>query len=163
MTQQCEVVVVGRGLIGSAAARHLAEAGISTALVGAGEPCDYEASDGPFASHYDEGRITRITASNPIWSELATRSIGRYCDIAERSGIEFHSACRLAYSSNTAETDMDDAVKRGADVRLVTQQWLRETTGIQVPRENSGPIVFEGAPAGLINPRRLVAAQTALA
>lgn len=163
MAQRFEVAVVGRGLIGAAAARHLAETGASTVLLGAAEPLRYESSEGPFASHYDEGRVTRITAGSPIWSELAVRSIDRYSDIAERSGIGFHTACGLAYVSPTAASDMADGARRGADVRLVSREWLHETTGIQVATQDSESIVFEGPPAGLINPRRLIAAQTELA
>ena len=43
----------------------------------------------------------------------------------------------------------------------VDADWLRDTTGIAI--DNGLGIVFEGAPAGHIDPRRLVAAQTKLA
>jgi len=46
--EQFEVVVVGGGMIGSAAARHLAEAGRRTALVAAPEPQDWTTDGGPF-------------------------------------------------------------------------------------------------------------------
>jgi len=78
-----DVAVIGRGLIGSAAARHLAEAGVSTALIGPAEPAERTSSPGPFSSHADEGRITRVTARNRQWATLAARSITRYPDIAD--------------------------------------------------------------------------------
>jgi len=53
------IAVIGRGLIGSAAARHLAKAGHAVTLIGPDEPADRKAHRGVFASHYDEGRITR--------------------------------------------------------------------------------------------------------
>ena len=45
-----DVAVVGRGLIGAAAARHLAEAGITVVRIGPDEPVDRRASSGPFVA-----------------------------------------------------------------------------------------------------------------
>lgn len=154
---------MGRGLVGSAAARHLAERGRRVALVGAGEPSSYASSSGPFASHFDEGRITRVGALDPVWSELAARSIRRYDNIAERSGIAFHGPCGNAFVSSQAQACIDNANEHGSQARLVTRQWLRDHTGINISADREGEIAFEPAPAGYINPRRLVAAQTRLA
>ena len=55
------IAIIGRGLIGSAAARHLAEAGHEVVLIGPGEPANYASHPGVFGSHYDEGRITRTS------------------------------------------------------------------------------------------------------
>lgn len=156
-----DVAVIGRGLIGAAAGRHLAEAGRSVALVGPGEPADRRTATGPFASHHDAGRITRIAGRNEIWTEIAARSVARYRDIATRSGIDFHTPRGVA----VAFPDAADWVRRGAawgsDARLVDADWLRRTHGIVIG--NGLEIVWEGAPAGHIDPRRLVAAQTRLA
>lgn len=155
--------MIGRGLVGSAAARHLAEAGVSTVLIGPGEPASYQNSRGPFSSHYDEGRITRITASDQVWSELAARSIRRYDDIAQRSGVDFYVGRGLAYVSTNEAVDYESALGRGADARVVSAEWLRETTGIAVPETHAARIIYEGAPAGFINPRRMIEAQCRLA
>ncbi|HAB56901.1 MAG TPA: hypothetical protein DCE75_02490, partial [Acidimicrobiaceae bacterium] len=48
----------------------------------------------------------------------------------------------------------------GSDARLVDPDWVRSETGVAI--ENGLGIAFEGAPAGHVNPRRLVAAQTRL-
>ncbi|MBO0737714.1 MAG: hypothetical protein J2P48_14270 [Alphaproteobacteria bacterium] len=42
-----------------------------------------------FASHYDEGRITRVVDRDPAWAVTAKRSIERYAEIETRSGIRF--------------------------------------------------------------------------
>lgn len=55
-----DYIVVGRGLIGTAAARHLSHRGHRVALIGPSEPACRHRHRGPFGSHYDEGRITRI-------------------------------------------------------------------------------------------------------
>lgn len=162
MTERVEIAVIGSGMIGSAAARHLAESGVATALVGAVEPDDYATAPGPFASHYDEGRVTRITAFSPQWAELAVRSIERYGDIATRSGIAFHSPVGLAVVAPTAEAAADHGRALGADVRMMHETDLLNHTGIKVPDGGRHRVAYEGPPAGLINPRGLVRAQRAL-
>jgi len=51
------VAVIGKGLFGSATARHLARRGINTVIVGPDEPVDVAEHAGPFGAHYDEARI----------------------------------------------------------------------------------------------------------
>jgi len=132
-------------------------------LIGAGEPGDYASTDHPFASHYDQGRITRVTASNPVWSELAARSIQRYEDIANRSGIKFHDARGLAQASLQVDASIAHAVERGGTARRIDRDWLRTNTGITVSADHPGGLFFEDAPAGMINPRELIRALTQLA
>lgn len=156
-----DVAVIGRGLVGAAAARHLAEQGISTALVGPGEPADRTASPGPFSSHADEGRITRIAARDRVWSELAARSIYRYGDIARRADIGFHTSRGLAVVHPDVDDWIDAGLITGSNIRKVDPDWLRNNLGITVG--NGLPAAYEGGPAGYIQPRRLVEAQTKLA
>ncbi|MEM7284803.1 MAG: FAD-binding oxidoreductase [Actinomycetota bacterium] len=157
---EADVVVIGRGIIGAPAARHLAESGHRVVLIGPDEPTDRRASAGPFCSHPDEGRITRIAGRNGPWVVLAARSIERYRDIADRSGIEFHHPRSVVVSFSDADAWAARAAAWGSDARLVDPDHVRETTGIAVPEHQ--PVMIEGAPAGWINPRRMVAAQTAL-
>jgi glycine/D-amino acid oxidase-like deaminating enzyme len=74
-------IIVGRGMMGAAAARHLAKATDGVAVIGPDEPTDKQSHDGVFASHYDEGRITRTIDPDRDWALLANRSIGRYAEI----------------------------------------------------------------------------------
>ena len=156
-----EVAVIGRGMIGSAAARYLAEWGMSVSLIGPGEPADRRTSGGPFSSHFDDGRITRIAGRTEIWTELAARSVRRYGDIASRSGIDFHVPCGVVAVFDDAPGWVERGRLRGSDIRAVDPQWVLEHTGIHTPA--GVPVAYEGPPAGRMNPRRLVAAQTALA
>ena len=59
MTGRFDIAVVGRGLMGTAAARYLAQMGHRMALIGPSEPQNRATHDGPFGSHHDAGRITR--------------------------------------------------------------------------------------------------------
>lgn len=93
MRDHFDFSVIGRGLMGTACARHLAEAGWKVALIGPDEPADAARHAGPFASHHDAGRITRILSHDSDWSRLSARSIARYGDIEARSGVRFYTAC----------------------------------------------------------------------
>ena len=83
-------IVIGKGMIGSGVARHLAERTDGVALIGPDEPGDKANHDGAFADHYDEGRITRILDPHIVWAKLARESIRRYRGMEERSGIKFY-------------------------------------------------------------------------
>ncbi len=162
MSDRFDVAVIGGGLIGSAAARHLAESGTTVALVCPPEPDTDTESGGPFASHYDSGRITRISDFSPHWPELAARSIERYDDIAARSGIEFHRPCGVAYIAADLTEVSSSGAGHGADTAPADVETFSRQTGIRVPRGRGHHVVVEGPPAGLIDPRRLVAAQQRL-
>ena len=155
-----DVAVIGRGMIGSAAARHLAEGGVSTALIGPTDAIDPTTIEGPFSSHGDEGRITRIAGRSLEWAQLAARSIARYRDIEHRSGISFHTGRGLAISLPALDDWLDSGLIHGSNIRSLPADDLAARTGITVPGEH--PVAYEGPPAGHINPRRLVAAQTRL-
>ena len=100
-----DTIVIGRGLIGSAAARHLALQNSQVALVGPSEPQSRQAHSGVFASHYDEGRITRIIDPNPHWGLFAKRAIARYRELEEASGIHFYQEVgHLAVGQDTGES-----------------------------------------------------------
>ena len=81
MTETPSIAVIGRGLFGSAAARHLAVMGFAPALIGPREPDEKRTHKGVFASHYDEGRITRKNATDRFWAEASIASISRYREI----------------------------------------------------------------------------------
>lgn len=88
---QTSIAVIGVGMIGAAALRALSEAGAGRVLgIGTAEPADLATAEGPFASHYDHGRITRVSDPDLIWATLAQRSIAAYPTIAERGGVGFH-------------------------------------------------------------------------
>ena len=89
-TTQFRVAVVGKGMIGSAAARHLAQQTDGVALIGPDEPPVRADHHDVFGSHYDEGRIYRVLDGDPIWARLAERSMRPYAEIEVASGIPFH-------------------------------------------------------------------------
>ena len=82
-----DVIVIGRGLFGSATARHLAEAGASVVAIG---PTAQGAAPGIHSSHDDEARLTRRIDSDVRWAPFTAAAVDAYADIERRSGIEFH-------------------------------------------------------------------------
>ena len=66
--RECEVAVVGLGLIGAGALRHLAAASIGAVGIGPAEPPELASHTGVFASHYDSGRITRKLDARFQWN-----------------------------------------------------------------------------------------------
>ncbi|MCP3857298.1 MAG: FAD-binding oxidoreductase [Actinomycetia bacterium] len=166
-----DVVVVGNGLFGSAAARHLAVLGESVALVGPGEPADALTHDGVFASHYDEGRLTRRFDRRPSWAPVTRRAVDGYRALEEESGIDFHHPVGALISGPagdlTADTDENPIpilLERGIDHTLYEpgdRSWRDAYPQIDLPTDYY--VIHEPAPAGHINPRRLIAAQNLVA
>ncbi len=156
-------IVVGRGLIGSAAARHLSAAHDGVCLIGPSEPPDRATHQGVFASHYDEGRMTRVCDADEVWALTAARSIARYRDIEAASGIEFYTNTGyLGLGDVTSEAMLHSESQGralGADVERLDEGAIRAGFRfLEVPANAIG--LHERSTAGHISPRSMVAAQT---
>jgi len=169
MATQFGYIVIGRGMMGAAAARYLSKWTDGVALIGPGEPADHARHDGVFASHYDEARITRTIDPDPVWARLANRSIARYGEIAAESGIDFYSesGCLLVGPEQAGGPSyvgdiLDAAGKLGVATETLADAGLASRFPFfSFPRGSEG--VWEPKNAGHINPRRLVKAQALLA
>ena len=154
--------VIGAGMIGSAAARHLAEAGHDVILIGPSEPDDKSKHTGAFASHYDAGRITRGLATDPFWAQASLASIARYRQIEADSGISFYNdvGCLLAGPKDAKH--LQDVGRVAKDLRIDARHLSQKDMQDRFPffafsEDDIG--YFEAKNAGTINPRALVAAQ----
>lgn len=165
-------IVVGNGLMGSAAARYLSEWSDSVAVIGPTEPADHNQHDGVFSSHYDQGRLTRELSQDPIWSLIARRAVYNYGMLEEKSGVAFHGPVGRVYANNPT-----------ADERQLLLDWLEQASqeyGIEYQYFEKGdrswkkqfpyldfPVdydfFFEPAPAGYVNPRQMLRAQNVIA
>lgn len=155
-----KVAVIGAGLMGSAAARHLAQAGHDVTLIGPGEPDDKTRHNGVFASHYDEGRITRVNALNPFWCEVARASIARYEEIARAGGTYFFTDCGALMAGSEAWVARVDSAAQAVDhesERLDAEALAERLPMLRFDTDVSGR--FEAVAAGHVSPRLLVAAQ----
>lgn len=158
-----KLAVIGRGLIGSAAARHLSKMGHDVALIGPDEPADFSRHNGVFGSHYDEGRITRRFDPEPFWVQMNCAAISRYGEISSESGVEFYREVGVLHVGSGESPDVASVSGITAEAGILCEAYndvglaerfpfLRSTAGMQG--------YFEPRNAGYISPRRLVRAQT---
>ncbi len=159
-----DFIIIGKGLIGSAAFRHLSESTSNVALIGPDEPADYATHAGVFGSHYDEGRLVGRLRQDPIWAQLTASAIAQYALLEDRSGIRFHEPCgRLSvFPSSVAPQYLKRyaAVARtvGAVYNVSGARQIRERFPMFAFPENFTG-TYEPAPAGLIRPRALIRGQ----
>mmetsp|Transcript_15659 Transcript_15659/g.49004 ORF Transcript_15659/g.49004 Transcript_15659/m.49004 type:complete len:430 (+) Transcript_15659:19-1308(+) len=177
-----DLVVVGRGLVGSAAAKHalLAEPSWRVALVGPSEASQPAA--GVHGCHADEGRITRSLDTDGVWAELAARSMRRYEAIERESGIRFHAAvgclavgradgpyletvARVARDRRVELETVDEATlkSRWPELRLDASLFgdYDDDEGFETTTPSYGGL-FEAGSAGHVSPRKLLEAQLVL-
>ncbi|TXI10549.1 MAG: FAD-dependent oxidoreductase [Rhizobium sp.] len=169
MAADFRFIVVGRGMMGAAASRHLARQTDGIAVIGPDEPEDRANHQGVFGSHYDEGRITRTIDPDAEWARLANRSISRYADIERESGIRFYApvGCLVTGPKRGAEATYVGRVVEAA-ARLGVQTDILDDEGLKTrfpffSFTSGSEGVFEPHGAGHISPRRLVQAQSLLA
>jgi sarcosine oxidase len=165
-----DVAVIGNGMIGAAATRYLSAAGLQVAGIGPGEPENWKSHQGVFASHYDQGRITRIIDPDPVWGLLGKRSIAVYREIETASGVKFHHAatCLRVSPEPSAPSDTfwpSEQVGRELDAAFTIE---REDEGLNeifpFLRFPAGSLaLWERGGAGYVNPRQLVQAQLTVA
>ena len=159
-------VVIGAGLIGSAAARHLSQTGEQVAIIGPAEPAVLTDHTGVFASHYDQGRLTHLIGKDIVWAHLAKYAITNYEKIEAQSKIDFYSPVGLIVVSKPDKTNnylrapLETAEEIGAHYKLYSvgdRSWKNLFPYLDYPAEF--PLLHEDEPAGYINPRALVEAQ----
>jgi len=166
-----DYIVIGKGLISSAAARYLSKESKQVALVGPDEPADWTdwtGHEGVFASHYDQGRITRILdADLETWGTLAKSSIEAYGELERKSKIKFHypvGCLNIGFDgedTRSAKTiNVGNAL--GADFdRFSGAEAKTKLPFLHFPENYQ--VLLEHTPAGYINPRSMVAAQVTVA
>lgn len=171
-----DYLVVGRGLSGSAAARHLATRGLHVGLIGPEEPAGHRgltaagsraSHSGVFGSHYDEGRITRILDPNRSWAQLAQRSIQRYRPLEAATGISFYSEVgHLAVGQPSGPSGQYLAALEavGSDLAVAYERLDNRALAQQFPYFNFAPDtigLWQRTQAGYLSPRAHVQAQSA--
>lgn len=149
-------------MIGSAAARHLALQGHEVILIGPDEPADKASHQGVFASHYDEGRITRALDADAFWSDVSRASIARYADIEAASGVRFLTECGALLAGERGSDWIAQVGQVCHSRRINARHMHGPELGAAFPYLHFLDEVeawYEARDAGHINPRRLVQAQ----
>lgn len=176
-SNRVETLVVGNGLFGSAAVRHLAEAGCDVVCIGA-------ASSGPdirgaaesswpthrvYASHNDAGRLTRLQDRDPAWAEVTARGVAAYRPLEAESGIPFfHDVGCLIVSRPGGDGINPDPLDIMHEVGTAhtyfapgDTSWQERWPQISFPSTHY--VAFEPSPAGYLQPKRMIAAQNVAA
>lgn len=168
--QDFDVAVVGKGLMGSAAARYLSRDGARVALVGPDEPSQPLRHQGVFASHYDQGRLTRLIGRDPIYSKLAEYAIAAYEPLEEASGVTFHHPVgslvvdEPGMPAGHMKDPLGVAHKLGRRHTLYpsgNRGWRSVAPHYEFPERYR--VIHEPPPAGYINPREMLRAQIGVA
>lgn len=161
-----DVIVIGKGLVGSAAAKYLSASQKNVALIGPDEPTNYNNAM-VFASHYDQARVQRMIGKDEAWTKLNIDSARQYVSIQKQTGIDFHDPVGCLYVNPS-----------GKDIYLENAMMITEQFQTNFESFYSGTEInnkypdfhfsetahglFESSPAGSINPRLLIKAQLKL-
>jgi len=158
-----DVIVIGKGLVGTAAAKYISAAQLNIAIIGPDEPRDNENAL-VFASHYDQSRVQRLIGKDEVWTKLNIDSVNQYDTIRRQSGIEFHEPVGCLYVQ-PAGTDNYLANAKGIGDMFQTS-FRNLHSGNEINSEHkefrfpeTSNALLESSPAGLINPRLLIKAQ----
>ena len=162
-----DIAVIGNGLLGSAALRHLTVSCPEMKVCGIGpaEPRDRRTHSGVFASHYDQGRITRILDPSPLWGKLARESIAQYPVIEAENGVVFHHRVGCLRATDIAERAVDiDACAAAYEPphRRLDAAGCQATYPFLAFSDDFAAWDEKGE-AGYINPRQLIEAQLTVA
>ena len=158
-------IVIGCGIMGSAAAMHLAASSKEVALIGPSEAMADTDAGIPKASHHDEGRITRMLDADILWSNLARRSIERYRHIEQASGIQFFNECGFLWIDNDPVRVEKMARMAAADagtIERLTEVHIKERFPY-LSGDGISAAVYQSHDSGTINPRAYVRAMAACA
>jgi sarcosine oxidase len=162
-----DYIVIGKGLMGAAAARYLSQMTAKVAVIGPDEPDDMATHPSVFASHYDQGRITRKISKNAVWSTLAMRAIEQYPYLQRRSGIHFHEPVGCLFVASPADPYfsqvLDSAERFNVDYVVHGSPAERQSAHPTLHFPDRFASFYEPAPAGYINPRDLIRAQLKVA
>ncbi len=155
-------LVVGRGIMGSAAAMHLAEVSDGVAMLGPTELMADGSGPVPKASHYDAGRVTRIADPDPFWSGVAKRSIDRYRALEDATSEKFFNEAGFMWADcdqRRADATFDMTQRAGGEVSRPDSAELAS----RFPYfhfESGVSVLYQRGDGGTINPRGYVSAMT---
>ena len=158
-----DVIVIGKGMVGSAGAKYLSASLKDVALIGPDEPADFNNAS-VFASHYDQARVQRLIGKDDAWTRLNLDSAKQYDAIRQQSGIEFHDPVGCLYVNPSGKDNyLENAKSLGEQFQTSFKAFQSgkeiadHYPDFHFPESAHG--LFESSPSGLINPRLLIQAQ----
>lgn len=168
-----DLAVIGAGPLGSATARHAAEAGARVLLIGPEEPADPTTHEGTWAGYYDQGRLCHVLEVPLVTSLLAMRSRRRFPELISRTGIDFltptHSVTVLpgepAPGSGSLWFDRGVLARNAADLGVPVEELDESQLAAAYPglAFEPGHVALRERDAYILDPRGLVRAELAAA
>ncbi|MEM7799597.1 MAG: FAD-binding oxidoreductase [Chloroflexota bacterium] len=166
-----QYIVIGNGLVGSAAGRYLSEWSKSVAVIGPEEPANHQTHDGVYSSHYDQGRLVRLASPDPIWHPISNQAVTKYPSIEAESGVPFHKPTGRIYAKKVSDAEREEIqawmTKARSKYGIVYEYvdahsaaWQAKYPELAFPDEYE--ILIEPNPAGVINPREMKLAQNVI-
>lgn len=159
-------IVIGAGLIGSAAAKYIGQIEENVALIG---PDEEKVSHEKivFSSHYDNSRVQRAFGNDAVSTLLNLQSASQYDSIERESGIHFHSNEGCLYVNPSGTDAYLNNIKELAQVFDIKYQCFTSGESLKslFPDFNfteTANGIFESSRSGHINPRKLIKAQQVL-
>jgi sarcosine oxidase len=170
MSKDFEVVVVGAGMFGSAAAKYLSRAGADVLVIGPEEPAEGAPVDQrSFGAYFDEARITRRLGWDPVWQTGDARSLERFRGIEAESGVSFFHECgSLIVMAKSIGRRTGDILAQCEEDAITVERLSDDALRDELPELGLPPMaggvegLLERKQAGNHNPRQLVKAQLAL-
>lgn len=158
-----ETIIVGAGLIGSAAAKYISRSQEKVALIGPDEATTSEQQI-VFASHYDQARIQRIVGKDAVETMLNQQSASEYASLKKESQIHFHTkeGCLIVLPNNADSylaNYKEQAKNFEVDYRIFENIESLKSLTPDFDFPISSKAIYEPAPCGHINPRLLIKAQ----
>jgi sarcosine oxidase len=157
-----DVLVIGRGLLAAAGARHLARENLKVALLGPTEEQCLK-SGRVFASHFDNTRVQRTLAHDELWTRLNRDSVKSWEELQEATGSSFYRETGCIYLNTHTDGYLAGALSLAKTFNLTFETIENNSVMkaispyLQISESVTG--LFEVNSAGWINPRKLVSAQ----
>lgn len=166
-----DIIVVGNGMMGSAASKYLSYSGRKVACIESQRNYAVESCSDVFSSHNDVSRVQRLIDKDAIWSTLNIESGKEYHKIQSMSGVRFLHECGCLYVSTysndkylsdslPSQLPIFDPSVRGNGC-ILSREYLRTAFPLFVFPDNAEGYI-EYSPAGVLNPIKLIQAQTTL-
>lgn len=160
---RADILVIGKGLVGAAAAKYLALSGKNVVVVGPDEPMP-DMNPLVHAAHYDQARVQRQIGWEQVWTNLNIASINAYGMLERTTGIRFHRTPGCLYVDPYGGDKYLEQAETFLKTGIVAGEMLNDARKIEslfpffrFPDTSVG--MFETAPSGYIDPRALVKAQ----
>ncbi len=156
-------IIIGRGLIGSAAAKYISRSQKKIAIIGPDEETAFKEGI-VFASHYDQARIQSIVGKIAVYTLLNQQAANEYPSLENESNIHFHSkeGCLTVTPAATESylNDFSEQAKRfSANYEVFDNRESLHSFNSNFVFPHSATGFFEPPPSGTINPGLLIKAQ----